>query len=349
MGSVTSPRALPPAESMARSGVTAAVPDLVESAVSKVKHGDGTKTINGYRVRHELGSGSFGKVKLCEEEGTSLQFAMKVFKKSKLRRQRDFVGGSDGTGMKIRSSLDKVYNEAAVMRRVSHQNCIRLRAIFDDVDRDGKLYFVIEYAARGCAMDWDNDRGSYYVPGTVDLISEAKARAYVFDVLSGLAYLHSERIAHRDVKPQNLLVTQDDVIKICDFGVAIEMGEDHVVVGTEGTYHFFSPEMCRSGYEGHDGRSADVWAAGITTWAFLFGEVPFMTEDLMKLLEAIAEARYEIPAEISPEGRSFLQNALAPECVDRPLCPELLMSAWCSRVAGSADELESSADDFRSI
>ena len=49
--------------------------------------------------------------------------------------------------------------------------------------------------------------------------------------------------------------------------------------GTEGTYHFFAPEMCSSGYLGHDGRKADVWAAGVCFWAFLLGTLPFLQEE----------------------------------------------------------------------
>jgi len=306
-------------------------PGIVETrSVDKVKHDDGTKSINGYVVREELGSGSFAKVKLCEEESSAEQFAMKVFRKGRLRRQRDFVGGSDGSGMKIRTSMDKVYSEVAVMKKVSHPNCIRLYAIFDEPALDAKLYLVIEYAANGCVMDWDGERCTYCVPGTGDLVPEAQARLYMYDVLHGLGYLHDIRVAHRDIKPQNLLLTAEDIVKIGDFGVAIDMEEDMMVQGTEGTYYFFSPEMCRSGYNGHDGRRADVWAVGVTAWAFVFGSVPFFRSDLANLLESIAEARWAFPASpsISEDGRDFISKALSPLPEERPLCPALLSHAW---------------------
>ena len=57
------------------------------------------------------------------------------------------------------------------------------------------------------------------------------------------------------------------------------MDEDHLVHGTEGTYPFFSPEMCQTGYVGHDGRKADMWATGVCVWAFLLGTLPFHHED----------------------------------------------------------------------
>merc|ERR1712050_238450 len=103
-----------------------------------------------------------------------------------------------------------------------------------------------------------------------------------------------------------------------------------MVRGTEGSYSFFSPEMCRSPYKGHDGRKADVWALGVTTWAFFYGSVPFMKNDLMPLLESIAEADYTLPdsSSINESGQTFLRRLLTVEADVRPLPEELLEDKW---------------------
>ena len=67
--------------------------------------------------------------------------------------------------------------------------------------------------------------------------------------------------------------SDSSLVTVC----ALRMPDDYVVQGTEGTYHFFSPEMCASGYKGHDGRCADIWATGISLWGFLFSLCPFCT------------------------------------------------------------------------
>merc|ERR1712080_641669 len=115
--------------------------------------------------------------------------------------------------------------------------------------------------------------------------------AIVIDVLSGLTYLHRGRIVQRDIKPQNVLVHEDGSAKISDFGVACDTDEAGWIVGTEGTYPFYSPEMCSGGgsYSGHDGRLADVWAVGVTLWAFVHGTVPFCRDDPLALFEEIAK------------------------------------------------------------
>lgn len=307
---------------------------LETSDVQKVKFPDGSKTINGFKVLSELGSGTFARVKLCEEESSAERFAMKVFRKGQLRRKRDFVGGGDGGGMRIKTAMDTVYSEVKVMKRIAHPNCVRLLAIFDEEDKDGKMYLVIELASKGCIMEWDGDKCSYLTPASGSLVPEAQAKVFVCGILQGLDYLHGIRIAHRDIKPQNVFVNAEDVIKIGDFGVSKELEEDFMVVETEGTYYFYSPEMCRSGYLGHDARKADIWACGVTLWAFLYGSVPFFHQDIVHLLDAIAQAQYELPdsAAVSASGRIFLCRALTAEASDRPLSNELVRDEWCGDI-----------------
>ncbi|CAE8679014.1 unnamed protein product, partial [Polarella glacialis] len=317
---------------------SAARPIIESDQIVKVKHSDGTKTINGFLVKELLGSGTFAKVKRCEQESSADEFAIKVFRKLRLRKQREYTGGGGGGGMKVRTALDKVYDEIQVMRTVVDPYCIRLYAVFDDPAPAGKIYLVIEYAARGPTMDCEADRCVYFVPDTKgSSLGEDVAKSYVSDTLRGLRYLHGCSIAHRDIKPQNLLVDADGYVKVADFTVSIRMDEDFQVVGTEGTYTFFSPEMCKSGYKGHDGRRADVWAAGVSLWAFLYGSVPFFEADLVRLLDSIAEAKYELPPVQfeSPECLAFLARLLTPEPLDRPLVEDMLRDAWCTEGRGA--------------
>lgn len=308
-------------------------PHIVEtSTITKVKLPDGSKVINGFRVFEVLGTGSFAKVKLCEAESSAEKFAMKVYRKGVLRKQREYVKDQATGGMKIHTSLDKVYGEISIMRRVVHENCIRLYAVLDEAETFGKLRLVVEYAARGCSMDWDTERCTYRTKLSPNgLVPETVAAAYIHDALCGLGYLHGVLIAHRDIKPQNLFVTVDGRLKIGDFGVSIEMEPNFIIQGTEGTWCFWSPEMCRTPYNGHDGRLADVWALGVTLWAFFYGSVPFLSPDLGPLVDSIAEAKYSLPVDtsISEPGQTFLRHLLTPEFAARPLPAELSRDPWC--------------------
>mmetsp|Transcript_78015 Transcript_78015/g.242951 ORF Transcript_78015/g.242951 Transcript_78015/m.242951 type:complete len:164 (-) Transcript_78015:76-567(-) len=159
--------------------------------------------------------------------------------------------------------------------------------------------------------------------------------------MRGCAHMHAIGICHRDIKPQNLLVHADGRVKIGDFGVAIAMEGDFKIHGTEGSYCFFSPEMCRTPYSGHDGRLADVWALGVTLWAFLYGSVPFMQQDLLPLLDSIAEAKYTLPVSprVGEEGQALLRRLLTPEAGARPLPAELLEDPWCRRPPEAAAQI----------
>lgn len=295
----------------------------------KDKHADGTKTIHGFFItRTVLGQGSFAKVKLCVEQLTGTEFAIKVFRKLPLRRKREFTRSDDGEGMKVRTVLDKVYDEIALMKTVSHPRCVQLHAILDESASNGKLYVVLEYMRGGPSMEWDETECCFQA--RAGQITEQVAQTFVRNTLHALDYLHQNWIAHRDVKPQNLLLDGLGGLKLGDFGVATRMPDDYVVHGTEGTYHFFSPEMCASGYKGHDGRRADIWATGISLWGFLFRSLPFLHKDLPALLDTIAMGTYELPAceALSASCTAFLICALAKDPVQRPLAAELLQDPW---------------------
>merc|ERR1712046_249123 len=100
-----------------------------------------------------------------------------------------------------------------------------------------------------------------------------------------------------------------------------------IINGTEGTYYFYPPECCvGSGYDGHDGRKADVWALGVSLWAFIFGSVPFFRADLASLFDAIAEARFELP----PPGEGASDLCRRCICSFLASSPEERLLAWDS-------------------
>eukprot|EP00438_Fugacium_kawagutii_P018960 Skav204646 [mRNA] locus=scaffold3135:62746:63633:- [translate_table: standard] len=280
-------------------------------------------------------SKGFTKVKLCEEEDTGRMFAMKVFRKLPLRGQREFLR-TEG-GMKVRTSLDKVYDELNLMKEISHPNCIRLIAIFDEEHENGKIYAVMELVDAGPVMEWYEEDCRFRAPEG-PLIPETTMRIYLSDLLVALSYLHGRRIAHRDVKPQNLLM--ESPLKLGDFSVATRMDEEYLVHGTEGTHHFFSPEMCAWGYCGHDGRRADIWATGVCVWAFLLGTLPYWQKDLAALMHAIAFEPVKFPEpgiSVSQSSYDLLAKLLCKDPAQRPLAEDLLLDELLNGEVGEVD------------
>ena len=122
--------------------------------------------------------------------------------------------------------------------------------------------------------------------------------------MSALAYLHKNFIAHRDLKPDNLLVNFNGTLKVTDFGVSSHFTEEKrktainlrqlarsksrgIVSKTEGTFPFYSPEMCAESGVGYSAYMSDLWAAGVCLWIFVFGKLPFFHSDVVQLFSMI--------------------------------------------------------------
>lgn len=105
--------------------------------------------------------------------------------------------------------------------------------------------------------------------------------------------MHYQNVIHRDIKPSNLLVTTDYHIKIADFGVSNELsgnGDESLVTGTFGTPAFLAPECVAEQEEARrkiNGKCVDVWALGISLYCFVYGHVPFSSDNRMALYQII--------------------------------------------------------------
>lgn len=110
---------------------------------------------------------------------------------------------------KTRTALDLVYDEIAIMERVYHRYCTLLYEVIDDPSSD-KLYLIMEYEPHGAVMKIADAPGRFAYAATGGPLPEDKAKKYFYGVARGLAYLHSKRIAHRDVKPDNCLISERD-------------------------------------------------------------------------------------------------------------------------------------------
>jgi [calcium/calmodulin-dependent protein kinase] kinase len=101
--------------------------------------------------------------------------------------------------------------------------------------------------------------------------------------------VHAQGILHRDIKPDNLLLTSDDVLKIVDFGVSemFEKNAPMVTAKTAGSPAFVPPELCVAGHGDIDGPAADVWSMGVTLYCLVFGRLPFNHGGIIELYESI--------------------------------------------------------------
>ncbi|ORX62343.1 kinase-like protein, partial [Hesseltinella vesiculosa] len=266
---------------------------------------DGHRKINHYVLKKEIGRGAFGTVHLGIDTLTNTEYAIKEFSKSRLRRKersemlrnsgpRASRGRGRGRGIGLGigretaaavcsssgNPLDLVRGEVAILKKLNHPNVVKLHEVLDDPN-DDSIYMAFEMAHKGVLMDVSLDH-------VATPYSNDQARHYFREMILGIEYLHNNDIAHRDIKPDNLLLSQDDVLKIVDFGVS-EMfvkGNDKITKSA-GSPAFMAPELCRANHGEISAKAADIWSMGVTLYTLVYGHLPFIASNLLDLMNAI--------------------------------------------------------------
>jgi len=297
--------------------------------VSSEQNGDYIQ-LNQYKLQGVVGQGSYGIVKLAYNEEDETHYAMKILSKSKLRKKAGIFGrkapnrkGSGGTKIKTAENpLDKVYREIAIMKKLDHPNVVKLVEVLDDPEEDN-LYMVFEFLERGEVLE---------VPTDAPLTEEQAWTSFRY-VLSGLEYLHYQKIIHRDIKPSNLLKAENGEVKIADLGVSNEFnGSDAFLTSTTGTPAFTSPEALsqQPGQPPYSGKAADVWSLGVTLYCLIFGKIPFEDTNILSLYNKIRTQPVQLPDtdNISEELTDLILKMLKKEPEERISLQDIKKHEW---------------------
>ena len=210
----------------------------------------GERYIGKYRVKSELGRGGMGAVYLAEQPGLGREVAIKELIQSAVV---DSV------------ALKRFLQEAQVMARASHPNVIQVY----DIELMGTVnYIVLEFIRGRSLREW-------MLQGP---IPPPQVFAVLHGVLQALDYAHRQGVVHRDMKPENVLISDEGMVKVADFGIA-RLVDDPGVGGTAtktgttvGTPLYMSPEQVASSKV--DGRS-DLYSAGVVFYELVTGVPPF--------------------------------------------------------------------------
>ncbi|XP_006813514.2 calcium/calmodulin-dependent protein kinase kinase 2-like [Saccoglossus kowalevskii] len=278
--------------------------------------------LNQYRLKNEIGKGSYGIVKLAYSEEDAVSYAMKILSKKKLIRKGGFSKPPPARNGKPvpKTPLERVYREIAILKKLDHPNVVHLVEVLDDPNEDN-LYMVFELVPNGPVID---------VP-TENPFSEDQSRIYLHDAILGIEYLHYQKIIHRDIKPSNLLLGNDGHIKIADFGVSDEFdGVDALLSNTAGTPAFMPPETLQDHSNKYHGKPLDIWSLGVTLYCFIYGRVPFTDNFILALHQKIKTQPVEFPPEraISDSLKDLLSRMLEKDPVKRISLPEIKIHPW---------------------
>lgn len=231
--------------------------------------------IGDFELKKRLGKGGMGEVFLARQASLDRLVAIKTLSK-KLAKQEDFVA--------------RFLREARSMAKLDHSNIVRVYA----ADSFKGVHFAaIEYIDGRSVQDWLNQQKQFSIGDAVHVA-----------VVSAEALLHAHELnmIHRDIKPDNILLTSKGVVKVADFGLAKVLDEDVSMTqsGTGlGTPLYMAPEQARSA-KTVDQRS-DIYALGATLYHMIVGKVPYSGDNTLELILAKEEGKYTPARSLCPE------------------------------------------------
>ena len=206
------------------------------------------------------------------------------------------------------------------MKKLNHTNLVSLIEVLDDPNEDS-LYMVLEMCKKGVVMKVGMDE-------IADPYDEESCRCWFRDLILGIEYLHAQGVVHRDIKPDNLLLTEDDVLKIVDFGVSemFEKTSEMLTAKSAGSPAFLPPELCVARHGDISGKAADIWSMGITLYCLRYGKIPFEQSGVVQLYESIKNDEVDLSAESEGNFKDLMLKLLEKDPSKRIKMPELRVS-----------------------
>lgn len=213
------------------------------------------------------------------------------------------------------------------MKKLNHPNLVSLIEVLDDPNEDS-LYMVLEMCKKGVVMKVGMDEKA-------DPYDSESCRCWFRDLILGIEYLHAQGVVHRDIKPDNLLLTQDDVLKVVDFGVS-EIFEKHsemMTAKSAGSPAFLPPELCVAKHGDISGKAADIWSMGVTLYCLRFGRIPFEQPGVLQLYESIKTDEIDLSTETDCEDafKDLMHKLLEKDPHKRIKMAELREHPWVTK------------------
>ena len=246
-----------------------------------------------------------GRYELLEKKGDG---GMAVVYKAKDRLLNRFVAIKILRPEYIRDPkfIDSFRRESQSAAGLSHPNIVSVY----DVGREGNIYYIVMELLDGENL---SDLISRKAP-----LDEKQVIDIARKIASALSFAHKKKIIHRDVKPHNILITDDGTVKIADFGIARAVNSSTIVNNTStvmGSVHYLSPEQAKGGYV--DARS-DIYSLGIVMYDMLTGNVPFDGENAVSVAMMHMNEDVPAPSLVNPHISAMMDAIVLKAAARRP-------------------------------
>ncbi|MCM1430289.1 MAG: Stk1 family PASTA domain-containing Ser/Thr kinase [Muribaculaceae bacterium] len=224
---------------------------------------DGTYLADRYEILSRIGAGGMSDVYKAKDHILGRFVAVKVLK-TEFSEDRSFVA--------------KFRTEAQSAAGLEHPNIVN---IYDVGSEEGLHYIVMEYVEGITLKTYIEKKGQ---------LSFKESTSIAIQVARGIEAAHNKQIIHRDIKPQNIMISTEGKVKVMDFGIAKAASSNTISSDVMGSVHYSSPEQARNGFV--DGRS-DIYSLGIVMYEMVTGRVPFDGDTTVAV--AIQHLQEEIP------------------------------------------------------
>lgn len=253
----------------------------------------GTVLGNRYQLLSEIGSGGMARVYKALDRYLQRYVAIKILK-DEFKHDAEF--------------LKRFEIEAQAAASLTHPNIVQIY----DVGTENGIYYIVMELVEGITLkEYIREKGALDWREAVDIVRQ---------ICSALNKAHSRNIVHRDIKPQNILITSDGIPKVTDFGIARAVTSDTATmrIDTIGSVHYSSPEQVRGGYIDE---KSDIYSIGVTFFEMLTGRLPFDGESsvtvALKHIQDIPPLPSDIKPGIPPALDKIILKAMAKSRKDR--------------------------------
>ena len=253
-----------------------------------------------YKIIKKLGEGMFSTVKLAIHSLTGENVAIKILEKTRISKKED---------------KERINREISIMKKLKHFNIAKLYQV---VENKLTIYLIQEHIQGKEFMDYLTKKGK---------LKEIEACKFFHQIISGLEYIHQCGIAHRDFKPENILITNDNtILKIIDFGLSNSYKNNQLLQTACGSPCYAPPEMIME--QKYNGALSDIWSSGIILYLMLCGKLPFFHEENEIMYQQILSGKFDLPNYLSDNAKDILRKILEIEPKKRLNFEEIKNHPW---------------------
>ncbi|CAG9320051.1 unnamed protein product [Blepharisma stoltei] len=274
---------------------------------SLIKKRSGT-LLDEFKILQTLGSGGYGTVYKAQDKSSGLLRAVKAIDRSKMITEH------------ILTEIENLIN-------VDHPNIVRILEFIEESD----TYYIITELCTGSNI-------IERITSSEDF-SENQAAKYMLQIFSALSHCHKLGIAHRDIKPDNLLLEhpgENSLVKLIDFGHSSKIIENQKFTELLGTPYFVAPEVLDKNYN----EKCDLWSCGVVLFIILIGYPPFNARDINELFRRIRKGKFKTNTEewrsISTEAQDLILHLLKLNVEERFSAEQAMNHKWIQQRAFGA-------------